>query len=74
MQIALLRVDQARSQLQAARLAFLPSLSLSPQGALSRTDGSKAVKTYELPIQASWEIDLFGKLRNAKQETQAALL
>lgn len=74
MQIALLRVDQARSQLQAARLAFLPSLSLSPQGALSRTDGSNAVKTYELPIQASWEIDLFGKLRNAKQETQAALL
>lgn len=74
MQIALLRVDQARSQLQAARLAFLPSLSLSPQGALSRTDGSKAVKTYEFPIQASWEIDLFGKLRNAKQETQAVLL
>ncbi len=74
MQIALLRVDQARSQLQAARLAFLPSLSLSPQGALSRTDGSNAVKTYELPIQASWEIDLFGKLRNAKQETQAVLL
>lgn len=74
MQVALLRVDQARSQLQAARLSFLPSLSLSPQGALTSTDGSKAVKAYELPIQASWEIDLFGKLRNAKQETKAALL
>ena len=60
MQVALLRVDQARSQLQAARLSFLPSLSLSPQGALTSTDGSKAVKTYELPVQASWEIDLFG--------------
>lgn len=53
MQVALLRVDQARSQLQAARLSFLPSLSLSPQGALTSTDGSKAVKTYELPVQAS---------------------
>lgn len=74
MQVALLRVDQARSQLQAARLSFLPSLSLSPQGALTSTDGSKAVKTYELPVQASWEIDLFGRLRNAKQETKASLL
>lgn len=74
MQVSLLRVDQAQAQLKSAKLAFLPSLTLSPQGTLTSTDGGKAVKTYELPVQASWEIDLFGKLRNAKQETLASLL
>ena len=74
LQTALLRVDQAKAQLKAARLSFLPSLTLSPQGTLTRTDGNKAVKTYELPIQASWEIDLFGNLRNAKKGVQVSLL
>ncbi len=74
MQVALLRVDQAKAQLQAAKLAFLPSLAFSPQGALNSIDGGKAAKTYELPLEASWEIDLFGKLRNARKGVQAGLL
>ena len=74
MQTAWLRVDEAKAQLKAARLSFLPSLALSPQGTLSSTDGSKTIKTYELPLQASWEVDLFGNLRNAKKGTQATLL
>lgn len=74
MQIALLRVDQAKASLNAARLAFLPSLTFAPQGTISSIDGSKATKTYELPIQASWEIDLFGNLRNASKNSQATLL
>lgn len=73
-QTAWLRVDQAQAQLKAARLSFLPSLTLSPQGTLTSTAGSKTVKTYELPVQASWEIDLFGSLRNAKKGSQATLL
>ena len=73
-QTAWLRVDQAQAQLKAARLSFLPSLTLSPQGTLTSTAGSKTVKTYELPIQASWEIDLFGSLRNAKKGSQSTLL
>lgn len=74
MQTALLRIDQAKAQLTASKLSFLPSLTLSPQGTLTSTAGSKTVKTYELPVQASWEIDLFGNLRNAKKGTQATLL
>lgn len=74
MLVAMLRVDQAKAQLKAAKLAFLPSLTFSPNGALNSTDGGKAVKTYELPVEASWEVDLFGNLRNAKKETQAELL
>lgn len=74
MQVALLRMDQAKAGLKAARLAFLPSLSFAPQGTVQSVDGDKAVKTYELPLQASWEIDLFGSLRNAKKGAQATLL
>lgn len=74
MQVALLRVDQAKVGLNAARLAFLPSLAFAPQGTIQSIDGAKATKTYELPLQASWEIDLFGNLRNAKKGSQATLL
>lgn len=74
MQTALLRVDQARAQLKAARLSFLPSLTLSPNGSITRTDGNQTVKTYELPLQAEWEVDLFGNLRNAKQAAKVSLL
>lgn len=41
MQTALLRLDEAKAQLLSAKLAFLPSLTLSPQGTLTSTDGSK---------------------------------
>ncbi len=74
MQTALLRVDQATAQLNAARLSFLPSLTLAPQGAVNRTGDAKAVKSYELPVQASWEIDLFGNLLNAARGSRATLL
>ena len=40
MQTALLRADQAKAQLKAARLSFLPSLALAPQGVLTGTDGA----------------------------------
>lgn len=72
--VAMLRVDQAQAQLKAAKLAFLPSFSLSLQGSLTSIDGNKPSKTYELPVEASWEVDLFGNLRNAKKGSQSSLL
>lgn len=74
MQVAYLRVEQAKAQLTASKLSFLPSLNFNPSGTVSSIDGAKATNTYELPVQASWEIDLFGNLRNAKKNTQATLL
>lgn len=74
MQVAYLRVEQAKAQLTASKLSFLPSLNFNPSGTVSSIDGAKATKTYELPVQASWEIDLFGNLMNAKKNTQATLL
>lgn len=72
--VAMLRIDEAKASLSAANLAFLPSLSFSPSGAITSVDGGKASKTYEIPVSLSWEIDLFGKLRNARKEQQMALL
>lgn len=59
---AALNVQMAEAQLKASKLAFLPSVSFSPQGTLSSWDGSKASKTYSLPINASWNLDIFGNL------------
>lgn len=74
LQIALLRIDEAKAGLMASKLAYLPSLTFSPNGAITSVDGNKATKTYQIPVELSWEIDLFGKLRNAKKEQQALLL
>lgn len=74
MQAALLRVEEAKAMLLSARLAYLPSINLAPQGSLNSFDHSKASKTYQLPAVASWEIDLFGKLLNASRGSKASLL
>lgn len=73
LQSALLRVDEAKAMLMSARLSFLPSLNLAPQGTITTTDGSSA-KAYTVPAAASWEIDLFGKLLNASRGAKASLL
>lgn len=70
LQTALLRVDEANATLKAAKLAFYPSFALAPQGSVSTFDGTSS-KTYSIPLTMSWEIDLFGKLRNAKKQSEA---
>ncbi|MFI3306007.1 MAG: TolC family protein [Rikenellaceae bacterium] len=70
--VARLSVEQAEIALGVARKAFLPSLTLTPQGNLSSYKGT-TTKSYAVTAAASWEIDLFGKLRNAKEQSKAAL-
>lgn len=72
-QSAQLRVDEARALLTSARLSYLPSLNLAPQGTINHADGATS-KTYQLPAVASWEVDLFGKILNAKRGAKATLL
>lgn len=68
---AQLRVEEAKASLLAAKLSFLPGLSFSPQGTISSFNGETS-KTYTVPVTASWELDIFGKLRNAKKQAAAA--
>lgn len=67
-------VKQAQAMLTASKLAYLPSLSLSPQGTISSFDGAKATKTYSVPVTASWQLDIFGSIRNAKEQSRSVLL
>ncbi|RHU25231.1 TolC family protein [Parabacteroides sp. TM07-1AC] len=70
-QSAQLRVKEAEAALMSARLAFLPSFALSPQGTVSSFDTRKATQTYSLPVTASWELDIFGRMHNAKLQAKA---
>lgn len=69
-----LSTQQAEAQLKAARLSFFPSLTLAPSLSANKTEGVPASYSYTLPVQASWQVDLFGSLLNASRSTQAQLL
>lgn len=86
--IARLRVEEAKATLFSSRLAYLPSLSINPQGQLSRQvtsrqadEGNPLVNsstrsssaTYNIAATAEWEVDIFGRLTNAKRGAKAAL-
>ena len=71
---ALLNVESAKAALLSARLAYLPQLALSPQGTLTNWDkGTSTSKTYNIPVSASWQIDLFGQILNPKRAAQVSL-
>lgn len=75
------RVQQAQAQLKASKWAYSPSLNLAPQGGYNYTladDGGQVSTSgswsYNIGLSASWDIDLFGSLLNAKRGAQATLL
>ena len=80
-----LRIQEAQNNLKAAKLAFLPSLTLAPQGTISgiwdpqdraqykTVMGGGATKTYSLPVSLNWQVDCFGQLRNAKKGSEVAV-
>lgn len=51
----------------------MPGISLAPQGTVSSFDKQAVTRSYQLPVTASWEIDIFGGLLNAKRKAKAAL-
>ena len=71
---AALNVKMVNEALKVAKLAFLPSVALSPQGTLTSFDGAAATKAYQLPVSASWNVDLFGNLLSAKRSAQMQLI
>lgn len=71
---AALNIDMAEAQLKVAKLAFLPGITFTPQGTISTWDGQKANKTYSLPVNASWDANVFGSLTAAKRSVQVSML
>ena len=72
MQAAALRVQEAKVMLTSAKLSYLPSINLVPQGTATSMDGGTYVKAYQLPVAASWELDFFGKILNTKRGQKVA--
>lgn len=100
-ELAMLQVTGARAQLRQSRAALLPSIDLPGSASRQRIENDQEVppgplqdlgldddiriETWELALQASWELDLFGatrarsraageQLRSAEAEAIAARL
>lgn len=71
-QAAALRVKEAKVMLTSAKLSYLPSINIAPQGTATSMDDGNYVKAYRLPAVASWEFDLFGKILNSKRGQKVA--
>ena len=72
---AALNVDIAEQQVKAAKLSFLPSVVFAPTGTISHFGThTSSTQSYSLPISASWEVDLFGKLRSSKKAAQMTMI
>ncbi|HEY5910020.1 MAG TPA: efflux transporter outer membrane subunit [Verrucomicrobiae bacterium] len=81
---AIARVDQARAEARVARSELLPSLDLDPRYTRQRISpnqvpsfGNLTANTFSAPLDLSYEIDLWGRVRRgfegARADAQASL-
>ena len=71
---AKLNVDIAHAQLKGARLSFLPSVALAPNGSVSHFENGGWTRSYQIPLSVSWEVDIFGRLLISKRAANENLL
>lgn len=76
---ARIALEQAQAALRAAKLAYLPSLSLAPQGGLYGSVGqsgsvSSASYTYSIPLSLDWNIGISNSVTVNKRKANAVVL
>lgn len=80
LQIATQRVIEAEAYYSQGKASLFPSITAQAGGGYVRNpetlypDGPRDVKDFQINLQASWEADIWGKLRNAKRSAYANLL
>ncbi len=80
LKVAVARIKQANANLRQTTAAFLPTISGGPQVTqqkLAATQGGAFFnfdRIYEVSADASWEIDLWGKLKNSSRAALDQLL
>jgi NodT family efflux transporter outer membrane factor (OMF) lipoprotein len=64
----------ARALVKEARAQLFPTLGASPSVTRSRESSSQhpIVTSYSLPLEASWQLDLWGRVRNTVEANAAA--
>ena len=73
MQIATQRIIEAEASLRAARLSFFPSVGFEPSISTSnRFGGGTSSHSYTIPVGASWEVDIAGRMLNSKRKAASA--
>lgn len=70
--IAFLRTQQTEAALMNAKLSYLPSLELVGNKNWNKMNGTR-ISTYNIGGQTAWEVDIFGKLTNAKRGARESL-
>ncbi|MFI3302342.1 MAG: TolC family protein [Rikenellaceae bacterium] len=70
--VARLNIEQAETSFKMSRKAYIPTLSASASASLVGV-GSTTAKGVSGSLSSSWEIDIFGRLRNAKYQSKSAL-
>lgn len=71
---ARIAVEKSEASLKAARLAYLPSLSFTPSGTVAKFNSNPWSKTYNLPLQLSMDLDVFGSITSQKRKAKAVLM
>ncbi len=71
---ARIAVEKSEAALHAAKMAYLPSLYVAPTGTLSKFGDNPWSETYNLPLQMSMDVDVFGSITNKKRAAKAVLL
>ncbi len=74
------RFRQARAQVQAARAGYFPTVSIGAAASRSQQSGSIGARTSEtsptsnflLPLDLSWELDLWGRVKREVESSQAS--
>ena len=77
LQIALKNIDFAQQTLNSAKLGTLPSLTLGVQDIRNYSSDNGPQKTpqeYSASFSASWELDIWGKIRSRSQSALASYL
>ncbi|MCF7223681.1 efflux transporter outer membrane subunit [Marilutibacter chinensis] len=80
LRIALSRYDRANALLRGAKFDRFPTVTASAEGGESRSSadqlpgvarGDRDVESYRAGIDASWELDLFGRVRRSVESQRA---
>jgi NodT family efflux transporter outer membrane factor (OMF) lipoprotein len=80
LQIAIQRVAESEAYFEQSKAALLPGLNAKATGNYTRNseslnpNSSRETGSYQLGVEAGWELDLWGKLSSAKRAAYANLL
>lgn len=76
MQVAMARMRQAQANLRQSGAAFFPNVTGNATATTQKLTSAQAGHTelYQVYAAASWEADIWGKLRSSKRAALAALL